>query len=70
MSTPTWDIGAILNSIVNAFMTVVQSIADAISNNAGVIGQAIALGAVLYGVGVAITRTPVGRWLRRIVPFL
>ena len=68
MSTPTFDIGAIVNAVVNAFGTMIQSFAEAIANNAGIIGQALALGAVIFGVTYAIVRTPFGRWLRRLIP--
>jgi len=68
MSTPTFNIGALVNAVITAFVNVIDAIATAISENATAIGQAVALGAILYGIWYAFARTPMGRWLRRLLP--
>jgi len=69
MSTPTFDIGTLVNAVITAFVNVINAIATAISENATAIGQAVALGAILYGIYYALVRTPIGRWIRRVLPF-
>jgi len=69
MSTPGYDIGALINSIVTAFVNTINAIASAIADNATTIGQAIAVGLIIAGITYAFVRTPILRWLRRVIPF-
>lgn len=60
-TTPTIDLGALVNSMVSIVASAVNAIANVLAQNAGVIGSLV---------GFAVVMTLIGRYLRNIIPNL